>query len=199
MAGVLGAACSSGNSTTSGRSSSGNVTYMDQCGTGGFNEWNGSSCVGSVGTSVGTTSRSGNSTSQVYLDQCGTGGFNEWNGSSCVGGSVSMSQVDGSVLDSSIPDAPHDVSVGDSTTDAMGDADACPPGQFLVYTAPGCGSAAHPVCAWPGDACYVEVCNCDGTPGARCDQSSKPYAHDGPCVNPDAGADAATDGAADAD
>jgi hypothetical protein len=156
-----------------------------------------------------STSSKGSSTVHLNYDQCGTGVSPIWPddggpwtcpASSSTSTRTSTGATSSAVPDSSIPDAAGDVWAGDATdasdatTDAHGDPTSCPAGQSLVYTAPGCGSAAHPVCAGSEDACIVDVCNCDGTSGVRCDYSAKPYAHDGPCGSPESGADAGPEG-----
>lgn len=107
-------------------------------------------------------------------------------------------QADDSAAHTNVTDAATDTTTDDAdASDASEDAKdptSCPQGQALVYFQPGCGSDAHRVCAGAGDSCIIDVCNCDGTPGVRCDQSVKPYLHDGPCETPDATTDAHSDG-----
>jgi hypothetical protein len=50
------------------------------------------------------------------------------------------------------------------------------------YAQAGCDRA--PVCASPwGDACYREVCGCDGVTYGGCDNFEQPFEHNGPCID----------------
>ena len=74
----------------------------------------------------------------------------------------------------------------------------CSPPRKLYYDTPGCGaSAPAPECGGPAfDACYVEVCSCDGITLSGCGDFSKPWRRVGACNEggtPDAGDDASTD------
>jgi hypothetical protein len=74
----------------------------------------------------------------------------------------------------------------------------CSPPRKLYYDTPGCGAAAPaPECGGPEfDACYLEVCSCDGITLTGCGDYSKPWRRTGPCSEGgtrDAGNDASTD------
>jgi hypothetical protein len=63
---------------------------------------------------------------------------------------------------------------------------ACPPGQSVVYLAPGCDGTARWFCQGPVlDACaaYILYCSCDGTSvlGSCGGASAKPYSAVGAC------------------
>jgi hypothetical protein len=77
----------------------------------------------------------------------------------------------------------------DGSTDATpGASDAgCAPDQHVIYTTPGCGATARPLCAEAtSDACLAIVyyCACDGVTtiiGSCGGVSDKPYAYQGAC------------------
>ena len=71
--------------------------------------------------------------------------------------------------------------VGGQGGGAGGMAGGCPAGTHILYTAPGCGTDAKPIChndSSAGGACLSEVCGCDGKVHADgCGSSSSPFAY----------------------
>lgn len=64
---------------------------------------------------------------------------------------------------------------------AGGMAGGCPTGTHILYTTPGCGTKAAPIChndSSAGGACLSQVCGCDGKVHAdSCGSSSVPFAY----------------------
>ena len=73
------------------------------------------------------------------------------------------------------------------------DSSLCVSPEVLRFETAGCGAAAHPVCGSSAqDACFGQVCGCEGTTLSKCDYATAAWSHLGPCGDAgEGGADAA--------
>lgn len=72
----------------------------------------------------------------------------------------------------------------DASREAPTDASACPSGETLVYSSPGCGTAAVGRCG-PTPTCSERepYCDCSGRTTAACGESATPFAARGACMD----------------